>query len=136
MSDEGDKQDINMDPDGLWHEELITDRRVGTIQRLTPITVHGQPDPDRPMMFQGQTQILTPGGALPLNFEIPGDSLAEAVTNFGKAAEGAVEDAMKQLEAMRREAASSIIVPGGGAGGAGGPPAGGLGGPGGGLKIP
>ncbi len=131
MSDAGGKQDINMDPDGLWHEELITDRRVGTIQRLTPITIDGQPDPARSVSFQGQTQILTPGGALPLSFEIPGDSLADAVANFGKAAEGAVDDAMKQLEAMRREAASSIIVPG-----AGGPAGGGVGGPGGGLKMP
>ncbi len=131
MSDAGDKQDISMDPNALWREELITDRRVGTIQRLTPITVSGEPDASRSVSFQGQTQILTPGGALPLSFEIPGDSLADAVANFGKAAEGAVEDAMKQLEAMRREAASSIIVPG-----AGGPAGGGMGGPGGGLKMP
>ena len=135
MSETGDKQDINMDSDGLWLEELITDRRVGTIQRLSPITSAGEPDPSRKISFQGQTQILTPGGALPLSFEIAGDSLAEAVANFGKAAEGAVEDAMKQLEAMRREAASSIIVPGAG-GGPGGAGPGGMPGPGGGLKIP
>ena len=116
-----------MDPASLYQEEVFTDRRVGTLRRLTPVTEAGDTDPGREVVWVGQTQVLTPAGAMPLNFEIPGTTLAEAVAGFPAAAQVAVEDTMKQLEEMRREAASSIIVPEGGAGpmGGGGPGAGG-----------
>lgn len=117
----------NLGKDALYLEESFTDRRVGAIRRLTPVTGDGQPDSSREVVYMGQTQVLTPAGALPLSFEIPGSSLSEAAANFGAAAEQAVEETSARLEEMRREAASSIIVPdkgagpvGGGAGGFGG----------------
>ena len=61
---------------------------------------------------------------MPLNFEIAGKTLEEAVAGFPAAAQLAVEDTMRQIEEMRREAASSIIVPDGGAGPMGGGPGG------------
>lgn len=134
MSDSAQQREIRMDADNLWIEEVFTDRQVGTIQRLSPVTRDGKPDPKRSVSYSGQTQILTPAGALPLSFEIPAASLGEAVEKFGTAAEGAVEDAMQQIENMRREAASSLIVPGQGGGPmGGGMPGGGM--PGGGLKL-
>ncbi len=127
--------EIKMQEDDLYLEEVYTDRRVGTIQRLTPVTTSGEPDTSRPVRFLGQAQLLTPGGALPLNFEIDATSLQEAIAGFGPAAEVALEDTMKRIEEMRREAASSLIVPGS-AGGmpGGGVPGGGL--PGGGIQMP
>jgi len=117
----------NLDKGALYLEESFTDRRVGAIRRLTPVTADGQPDAGREVIYMGQTQVLTPAGALPLSFEIPGASLAEAALTFGAAAGQAVEETSARLEEMRREAASSIIVPdkgagpvGGGAGGFGG----------------
>ena len=113
--------DASMNVEDLYLEEVFTDRRVGTIQRLTPVTPDGEPDAAREILYLGQTQILTPGGALPLSFEIPAASLGDAVAGFGKAAEAAVQDTMRRLQEMRREAASSLIVPGsGGADGLGG----------------
>lgn len=132
--------DAHMDPDGLYREEIFTDRRVGTIRRLTPVHADGTEDAGRPVVFSGQAQLLTPMGALPLSFEIPAASLEEAVAGFAAGAEAAVERAMEELKELRREAASSIVLPesgsGGGLGGLGG--AGGLGGlPGGGkIQIP
>jgi hypothetical protein len=123
MAKEPGDMDIQMDISDLYREELFTDRRVGTIQRLMPVDRHGEPDPGRPIRFLGQAQIYTPGGPLPLNFEIQAANLEQAVKNFGPAAEQAVEDTMRKLEEMRREAASSIVVPGAGGsmGGPGGP---------------
>ena len=111
-----------MDKDALYHEEVFTDRRVGTIQRLTPVNSNGDPDSSRPIIYMGQTQVLTPAGALPLSFEIQADSLSDAAERFGDAAKIAVEETSARLEEMRREAASSIIVPekGAGPGGQGG----------------
>jgi hypothetical protein len=106
----------------LYLEEVFTDRRVGTLQRLTPVTTDGSRDPSRPVLYVGQAQVMTPAGALPLSFEIPADSLDEAVAAFGRAAEGAVTETMQRLQEMRREAAGSLILPESGGGGFGTPP--------------
>lgn len=112
-----------MNADDLYLEEVFTDRRVGSIQRLSPVDGQGRPDPGRPVQYIGQTQILTAAGALPLSFEIPATNLGEAAERFGEEAQKAVEDTMERLKEMRREAASSLIVPE-----AGGADLGGLGG--------
>ena len=130
MASEAKQTDIKMNADSLYQEETFTDRRVGTIQRLTPVTSSGNRDDTRPMVFLGQTQILTPAGALPLSFEVDADSLENAIEKFGDGAKGAVSEAMERLEEMRREAASSIIVPGSNP-----PPGAGCSPPGGGIKL-
>jgi hypothetical protein len=112
MADNRPEVDINMDAAALYREETFTDRRVGTVQRLTPIDRSGSPDANRPTLYVGQTQVLTPAGSLPLSFEIPAQSLEEAVQKFGAQAEIALTNTMRRLEELRREAASSIIVPG------------------------
>jgi hypothetical protein len=118
--------ELKMEEKDLYQEEIFTDRRVGTIQRLTPVDRAGKPDPARPVLYVGQTQLMSRMGALPLSFEIPGDSLDQAVQNFATAANGALVETMQKLEEMRREQASSLIVPdaaggfGGGGGGLGG----------------
>jgi hypothetical protein len=127
--------DAGMNAADLYLEEIFTDRRVGTIQRLTPVGTDGEPDASRPVTYVGQAQIMTPAGALPLSFEIPADSLAAAVEGFGAAAEKAVAETMQRLQEMRREAAGSIIVPeSGGAGLGGGVP--GMAGAGGKIRMP
>ncbi len=134
MAEEEQELEIRMDGQNLYREEIFTDRRVGTIQRLTPVDGDGQVDTSREVVFVGQTQLLTRAGPLPLSFDIPGTTLKEAADNFAASANAAVEDAMQKLEEMRREAASSIIVPQGGAPG-GGMPGGGV--PGGGkIRMP
>lgn len=121
--------DISMNADDLYREDMFSDRRAGSIRRLTPVTAEGQDDPDRAVLYIGQAQLLTPMGALPLNFEIEADSLADAVSRFGDAAKVAVDQAMDELKELRREAASSIVLPESGAGiGGGGMGGGGLGG--------
>ncbi len=125
MADELTDAEIAMDSGALYHEETFTDRRVGTLQRLTPVTPAGALDTARPVLYVGQTQVLTPAGALPLSFEVPATSLDDAVSKFGEMAKQALARTMRRLEELRREQASSIIVPGSA------PPGGGAGGPGG-----
>ena len=106
--------DIKVDPNALYLEEVFTDRRVGTIRRLTPVTKDGAKDPGRPVLYVGETQVLTPAGALPIGFEIGAASLEEAAEKFGNLAREAIERTVKELQEMRRQAASSIVVPQGG----------------------
>ena len=112
MSQMDNSPEIAMDASALTREEVFTDSRVGTIRKLTPVTLDGQTDNARPVQFVGSTQIMTPGGALPLSFEIETDTLEGAVAGFGDAAKLAVERTMEELKEMQRQQASSIVVPG------------------------
>ena len=133
MAAKSDLPEVHLDPAGLYREEIYTDRRAGTIRRLTPVTVNGAEDPSRPVLFSGQTQLLTPAGVLPLVFEIEASTLQEALAKFPEGVNGALEQAIDEAREMRREAASRIVVPEVGASGIG--PGPGPGAPGGGGKI-
>ena len=123
--------DPSMDPATLYLEEVFTDRRVGTIRRLTPVKADATTDVGRPVLYVGETQVMTQVGTLPIAFEIPASTLEEASKQFGPLAKEAIERTMKELQELRRQAASSIVVPQGGL-----PPAGG-GMPGGGkIQLP
>jgi hypothetical protein len=111
MAQETGLPDIQLDSASLYREEIFTDRRVGTIRQLIPVTASGQPDLTRTVLFSGQTQLLTPGGVLPLGFEIEASSLEDAIRNFPVAAQGALEQAIEEAREFRREAASRIVVP-------------------------
>jgi hypothetical protein len=112
MSENKQASDITMNAVNLYKEESFTDRQVGSIQQLTPMTQNGEVDPDREMIFYGQTQIMTQGGPMPITFKIEGPTLGEAVLAYGEAAKKGIEDTMQKIEEYRREQASSIIVPG------------------------
>ncbi|HEV8106708.1 MAG TPA: hypothetical protein VGP97_04230 [Burkholderiales bacterium] len=103
--------DIKVDPKALYLEEVFTDRRIGTIRRLTPVTKDGTRDTARAVLYAGETQVLTPAGALPIGFEIAAGSLEEAAEKFGSLAKEAIERTVKELQEMRRQAASQIVVP-------------------------
>ena len=104
--------EIQMEAENLYREETYTDRRVGSLQILTPVNSDGTDDSTRQQLYVGQTQILTPAGALPLSFELEATTMKEAIEKFGEGAKVALSEAMQRLEEMRREASSSIIVPG------------------------
>jgi hypothetical protein len=104
--------ELKVDPASLYLEEIFTDRRVGTIRRMTPVTKDGTRDNARAVLYVGETQVLTPAGALPIAFEIGAASLEEAAEKFGPLAKEAIERTVKELQELRRQAASSIVVPG------------------------
>ena len=111
MPAKSDLPEVRLDPAGLYREEIYTDRRAGTIRRLTPVTVDGATDPNRPVLFSGQTQLLTPAGVLPLAFEIEASTLEEALRKFPEGVNVALEQAIDEARELRREAASRIVVP-------------------------
>ena len=107
-----DDQIPQMNPEEMYLEESFTDQAVGQIRRMTPVNADGEKDPSRDVIFVGYTQMMTPNGPLPLNFEIEASSLKEAVSAFSDAARTAMVDTIKQIEEMQRQQASSIVVPG------------------------
>lgn len=112
--------ELKMDPADLYREEIFSDRKAGTIRRLTPVSTDGSQDHTRQVIYVGQAQLLTPVGTVPLSFEIHASSLAEAIEGFSREAKVAVDHAVEELKELHREAASSIVLPESGAGGFGG----------------
>jgi hypothetical protein len=112
MTNENQAGSPQFDAADLYMEESFTDRKIGTIRRMVPVTAEGAPDASRKAIYLGQAQIMTPGGALPLSFELDVETLAEACEAFGAAAQRSVEETTAKLEEMRREQASAIYVPG------------------------
>src|SRR3989442_320496 len=111
MANELQGPEPTMDPTNLYREEIITDRRGGTIRLLTPITTSGATDPKRKVLYVGETQVLTAGGMLPIAFELDATSLNEAIEKFADGVKRAVEETIQEIQQLRREAASSIVIP-------------------------
>lgn len=114
-----------MDAASLYREEIYTDRAVGTLRVLIPVTAEGAPDRARATIYTGEAQLMTNVGPLPISFEIAATSLAEAVAKYADAAKEGVANAMRELAEMRRQASSSIVIPQAGALPPGGPLGGG-----------
>jgi hypothetical protein len=111
MSSADEGRQATMDPSQIYREEIFTDRRVGTIRRLTPVGADGAPDAARPVLYVGQAQVMTPMGAVPISFELEATTLSAAVAKFGEAAEQAVQQTVRELQEIRREQASSLVIP-------------------------
>ncbi len=111
MSSATDTRQASMDSTQVYREDVFTDRKVGTIRRLTPVLADGADDAARPVLFVGQAQVMTPMGALPISFDLEAATLAVAISKFGPAAELAVQQTMRELQELRREQASSLVIP-------------------------
>ena len=66
MAQDQQLPEIKLDASQLYREEIFTDRKAGTLRRLVPVRSDGSEDASRPVLYSGQTQLLTPAGVLPL----------------------------------------------------------------------
>ena len=122
MSDEPNPLgEISVDRDNLYREETFTDLKVASIRRLTPIQPDGSDDSGRPVLFVGETTLMSARGPLPINCPIEATTLAEAMDAFPQAVQDAVARLMDEAREMQRQEASRIVVPGQGPGPGGGP---------------
>ena len=112
MAEQNGKE-IQMDAANLYREESYTDLKAGSLRKLVPVKADGTDDPSRPAIYTAATQVMTPGGVLPLSGEVEGaKSLAEAVAGFPATIQQAVADLREEMAAMQRERASQIVMPG------------------------
>lgn len=106
------REELRLDESELYREEIFTDLKVGSIRRLSPVTKDGRPDTSRPILYVGQTQILTQVGPLPVQARIEARSLDDAIAKFPAAIEEAVAGMMDELRDLQRREMSRIVVPG------------------------
>ena len=110
---EQDGKDIQMDAANLYREESYTDLKAGSLRKLVPVKADGSDDPARQPIYTVATQVMTPGGVLPLSGEVEGaKSLADAGAGFPATIKQAIADLREEMAAMQRERSSQIVVPG------------------------
>jgi hypothetical protein len=127
--------EASLDANALYREEIYTDRKVGTLRVLVPVTASGASDPSRTTIYSGEVQVMTNMGPVPIGFDVDAKDLAAAVAGYAAAAKEGVERTMRELQELRRQQSSSIVIPQAGAGALGGLGGGGLGG-GGKIQLP
>ncbi|HSO24016.1 MAG TPA: hypothetical protein VLT81_13970 [Chondromyces sp.] len=104
--------EIKLEKQNLYREEVFTDLRVGSIKQLTPVTVDGSRDLTRPMVFLGETQLMSQMGPLPVQARIEADTLEAAIAGFPEAVQAAVEAMIEEVKELQRREMSRIVVPG------------------------
>jgi hypothetical protein len=104
--------EIKLDESNLYREEVFTDLRVGSIKQLTPVTKDGNRDLARPMVFVGETQLMSQVGPLPVQTRIEADNLEAAIERFPAAIQTAVEAMIDEVKELQRKEMSRIVVPG------------------------
>jgi len=105
-------KDIQIDIANLYREEQFTDLKVGTLQKLVPVTPDGEDDPSRDPMFIGQAQLMSQMGPIPISAPIKATTLSAACAEFPEALEKAMEKLAEEAQRRQIEEASRIVVPG------------------------
>jgi hypothetical protein len=103
--------EVKVDTNHLYREEVFTDLRIATIRRLSPVRVDGTPDPSRPALYSAQTTLMSQAGPLPVESPIEAGSLEEAAAKFPAAIQEAVDRLLEEAREIRRREASRIVVP-------------------------
>ncbi len=105
-------EEITVDRNHLYVEEVFTDLKIATIRRLSPVRPDGSVDDSRPVLFQGQTQLISQMGPLPVSCAIEAADLEDALEKFPEAIAQAVERMIEEARDLQRQEASRIVVPG------------------------
>lgn len=114
MSSDGPKElsEIEVDRGNLYREEVYTDLKIASIRVMTPVGTDGAQDPSRPVLYTGETQLMSQMGPVPVHAPIDAANLDEAIEKFPAAINAAVERLMEEAREMQRREASRIVVPG------------------------
>ena len=118
MDEQIPEVDFSIDSNDLYREESITDLKTASIRRMIPIKLDGSLDTDRTEVFMAHTQLVSPEGPVPLQAQLKGETLEEALNSFPEAMQEAfvhmferIKKAQEQQK-MQEKDQSRIIMPG------------------------
>jgi hypothetical protein len=109
--DPRDILDLTIDLGNLYREESFTDLGAAAVRRLTPVTADGSPDLGRPVMYIGETSLMTQVGPIPVSFTLDVQTLEEAFRRFPEGVKTAVEQLNERAQEAMRAEASRLVVP-------------------------
>lgn len=103
----GQSFDFSVDKTNLYREEAVTDVKVASIRKLTPVNPDGSDDESRTAKYFGHTQLMSPQGPIPLQAPLAANNLEEALDQFPGAMERALAEVIEQYRKMQEEEANS-----------------------------
>ena len=109
--DSPELRDLKVDTENLYKEETFTDLRAASVRRQSPVKSDGSADSSRPVLYIGETTLMTQMGPFPVQFAIEADSLDDAFNKFPEGVKAAVERLNERAKELAREEASRIVVP-------------------------
>jgi hypothetical protein len=112
FTDQNSMKEISVDQNNLYREETFTDIKIASIRRLTPVKPDGSQDYTRKPIFIGLTQLVSPQGPIPIQFNIEAKNLKVAMEQFPVAMNQTIEKMIEEAKELKRQEESRIIVPG------------------------
>lgn len=103
---------LQSDKSNLYKEEVFSDLKSATIRRVSPVKEDGSEDAERKTLYTAQTQIMTPGGALPISTDVDAESLGEAFDKFPDAIRQEVERLREEVQKQQIANAGKGVNPG------------------------
>ena len=109
--DPRDVLDLTIDLGNLYREDNFTDAGAAAVRRLTPVTADGSPDPGRPVIYIGETSLMTQVGPIPVQFTLDAQTLEDAFRRFPEGVKAAVEQLNERAQEALRAESSRLVVP-------------------------
>ncbi len=105
------KDQLDVDIDGLYKEETVSDLKSATFKIMSPIKIDGSDDDSREKFISAHTSVMSPMGVIPLQAKLEAKTLEEAAKEFPSAIEKAMDKLVEDAREMQRQEASKIVVP-------------------------
>ncbi|HOO77355.1 MAG TPA: cytoplasmic protein [bacterium] len=104
--------EITIDPDGFYREEIYSDLKLATVRKMVPVKADGSEDPSREAIFIAETNVMSAAGPLPLTARLEATDLTGASAAFPGAIKKAMDRMVEEINELRRRESSRIVVPG------------------------
>ncbi len=95
--------DFTIDQDNLYREESVTDMKVASIRKMTPVKPDGTDDESRSPVFIGSSQLMTQEGPLPIQAQLSATTLEEAIKEFPGAMKKSLNETIERFRQMQQE---------------------------------
>ena len=107
MSEQGQQQeqkvDFTVNTDELYREENITDLKVASIRKMTPVKPDGSVDESRTPQFFGYSQLVSPQGPIPIQAPLPANNLQEAIDIFPDTMQKAPNEMLEKAKQLQEQ---------------------------------
>lgn len=101
--DPGQKIDFTVNINELYREENISDLKVASIKRMTPIKPDGSIDESRTSLFFGYSQLVSPQGPIPIQAPLQANNLQEAIDVFPETMQKVLDDMVEKAKQLQEQ---------------------------------
>ena len=97
------KIDFTVNIKELYREENISDLKVASIRKMTPVKPDGSIDESRTALFFGYSQLVSPQGPIPIQAPLQANNLQEAINMFPEAMQKALDEMVEKARQMQEQ---------------------------------